>query len=329
VRRETILYGKELRVTDPNDPCWNDQDDVPDKDPAEPFVSFDAACMEALSNVIKNLQQGLAPAWRVPIPVLPRIYFWPPLMSVAQFLKMDIGIHTKAIANLAPLIQAQHEQLARVFEIAQAGFRNTYPDNWQGVTGLQFELLEVILLDDGIPLMAVPRATTVQAILDAPDTTTRRAIVGQRWRSIATDCTYELNSFRQESIQQDLGFAQKAVTALSAGHKEAAQALAANLLDSLLRKHFTTDFTTTITSNKSNGSTLDLDDYTIRVACVVGPIWSAYKQFWTNRGDPVPSTFARHANVHAVSAAQYTRTNAVLAIMLVTSLLWFLEHRAA
>jgi len=77
-----------------------------------------------------------------------------------------------------------------------------------------------------------------------------------------------------------------------------------------------------------NGKRLDLDDYTVRVACVVAPIWAAYEQFWTNRGDPVPRTFARHASTHAVSAAQYTRTNAVLAAMLVTSLLWLLEREA-
>lgn len=279
-------------------------------------------------NVIKNIQRNLAPIWRVPTPVMPPIEFKLPPMPVVQFPKIDIGIYTKIAADLTPVLQAQHDQIAKVFEVARAALQHIYPENWHGVTGLRFEILEVILLDEGISLVGIPRAATVQAILDAPDGTAQRAIVGRRSRSIATDCTHALDSFRRENIQRDLRFAHKAAAALRAGHPEAAQALAANLLDSLLRKHFTTDFKT-ITSNKPNGKRLDLDDYTVRVAYVVAPIWSAYKQFWTNKGDPVPRTFARHASAHAVSAAQYTQTNAVLAIMLVTSLLSLLEHEAA
>lgn len=104
--------------------------------------------------------------------------------------------------------------------------------------------------------------------------------------------------------------------------------MAANLLDTLLRTHFTEDFRT-ITNNHPNGTRLVLDDYTIRVACNIVPVWAAYRQFWTSNGDPVPRTFARHASAHAVSSAQYNRANAVLGIMLVTSLLWLCEREAS
>jgi hypothetical protein len=81
-------------------------------------------------------------------------------------------------------------------------------------------------------------------------------------------------------------------------------------------------------NNRPNGTRLDLDDYTVRVACAIAPVWAAYRQFWTSNCDPVPRTFARHASAHAVSKAQYNRTNAVLSLMLVTSLLWLCEHEA-
>jgi hypothetical protein len=64
------------------------------------------------------------------------------------------------------------------------------------------------------------------------------------------------------------------------------------------------------------------------MACAIAPVWSVYRQFWTTNGDPVPKTFGRHASAHAVSKAQYNRTNAVLGVMLVTSLLWLCVHEA-
>jgi hypothetical protein len=172
----------------------------------------------------------------------------------------------------------------------------------------------------------VPRARTVQAILDAPDTAARRRIVQRRWRSIITDCDQALESFERRDIQTNIRFASKAIRAFREGHPEAAQALATNLMDTLLRNYFMADFRA-ITNNRANGKRIDLSDYTVRVAFVIGPIWAAYREFWSSQGDPVPRDFARHASAHAVSRAQYTQTNAMLAIMLVTSLLWLLEHQ--
>jgi len=73
---------------------------------------------------------------------------------------------------------------------------------------------------------------------------------------------------------------------------------------------------------------LDLDDYTVRVACAIAPAWAAYQTFWPSNGDKVPRNFARHASAHAVTPRQYSRTNAVIALMIVTSLLWLLDREA-
>jgi hypothetical protein len=309
-------------MTDAEEP-GDTADDESAEDRPVPFSGFDAVYTAAFSKVIKNFQRSIAPALRVQIPAIPAAVFkLPPLP------KIELDFYRQFAASIEPVLRAQREQITKLMAVTADALRRIYPENWHGVRGIEFDRLESILLDEGIPLVGVPRASTVQAILDAPEAAARRALVGRRWRSIITDCAMALDSFERPELKGQIGFGMKAVEALRDGHVEAAQALATNLLDTLLRTHFTADFRT-ITGNRANGKQLELDDYTIRVACVIAPIWAAYREFWTTKGDPVPRTFARHASAHAVSRTQYNRTNAVLGIMLVTSLLWLCEHEAS
>ena len=119
----------------------------------------------------------------------------------------------------------------------------------------------------------------------------------------------------------------KCVRAIRDGHGEAAQALSANLLDSILRSWVDKTNLKKITQNHftKTGVKIDLEDYEIRAAFVVAPVWHAYAQYRTEAGDPIPSKFARHASAHAVTRRQYTRINAVMGLMLVTSVLKFLD----
>jgi hypothetical protein len=98
------------------------------------------------------------------------------------------------------------------------------------------------------------------------------------------------------------------------------------MLDTLLRDFFV-DELRVITGLHRKGKRLDLDEYTVRVAFVIAPIWSAYKEFWVQKGDKILRTYGRHPSTHAVSRVQYSRTSAVLALMLVTSLLWLVERQ--
>ncbi len=292
-----------------------------------PVAGLDALYTAAFSGLIRDIQRSIAPALRVRIPAIPASAFKLPRILPPVLPTVQLDITRQLTAALEPVLRAQREQLTKVMAGVGTALQRVYPENWQGVTGLRFKTLKGILLDEGIPLVGVPRRSTVQAILDAPDAAARRAVVGRRWRSTLTDCETALGSFERRELRGQISFALKAISALWDGHPEAGQALAANLLDTLLRAHFTADFKT-ITSNKPNGKRLELDDYTVRVAWAIAPVWAAYRQFWTSNGDPVPRTFGRHASAHAVSRTQYNRTNAVLGIMLVTSLLWLCEHEA-
>lgn len=317
-------------MTDPERPnVGAGGDEAAQQQPVVSVTGADALYTAAFSGLIQDMQRSIAPALRVRIPPIPAAAFkLPPIrLPQIQVPTVQLDFYRQFAVSIEPVLRAQREQIAKVMAGVAAAVERIYPENWHGVRGLKFERLESILLDEGIPLVGVPRRSTVQAILDNPDPAGRRALVGRRWRSISTDCEAALDSFQRRELRGQIPFAQKAIRALRDGHPEAAQALAANLLDTVLRTHFTADFRT-ITNNRPNGTRLELDDYTVRVACAIAPVWSAYRQFWTSDGDPVPRTFARHASAHAVSKAQYNRTNAVLGVMLVTSLLWLCEHEA-
>lgn len=59
------------------------------------------------------------------------------------------------------------------------------------------------------------------------------------------------------------------------------------------------------------------------------PMWQTYQQFWVTDGDAIPTTFSRNATAHAVSRRQFSRSNAVQALMFATSLLYFFDEQAS
>jgi hypothetical protein len=299
------------------------------------FQGTDTGAFVGMSEAIRNLGLNLARSIQVPLPDFSQFVINSPAFAALRkplidpnFLKLATGlapIQAQISAGVAQLAQAQHDQIAKIIQASSAIFKNLYPPNWEGVKGVGLELVLRIALDEGIPLVAVPRPATVQLIVKAPDLRTRRAIIGRRWRSITSDCEACLRELKASETSSFVHFVGKVISALRDGHSEAAQALAANLLDSLLLTHFSQDLKAIKKAHYKRAS-LDLDDYTVRLALAIAPAWRAYQTFHPGNGDRVPRDFARHASAHAVSERQYSRVNAVIALMLVTSLLWVFEH---
>ena len=223
------------------------------------------------------------------------------------------------------LFRQHHEQWDAIFASLRSIADAIFPPNWKDVRVPEISVIMSVLLDEGIPLAWIPCADTVQAVFNAPDAVGRRQVVARRWRRTVADCEVALGEVSYASLQCHQPFAADIVRALRDGHSSAAQALAANLLDSILRRNFDKDELKIVTTNRKGGNRLDLDDYQVRAAFTLAPIWRAYAQYWEHQGDPVPRTFGRHPSAHAVSRTQYSRINAVMALMLVTSLLKLLD----
>ncbi|NJQ05508.1 hypothetical protein [Streptomyces lonarensis] len=227
---------------------------------------------------------------------------------------------------MEPLALHFRQQWIEAFESFAEIRKRIYPENLHAATP-SIEVFEKLLIDEGIPLMWVPGPKVVEALIGAPDAAARRRIIGRRWKGIVSDCEAVLTSIDHPGLAEPCEFARSCVDALRDGHANPAQALAANLLDTLMRNHFDSASRVKLTKNefKKKGVKFNLDDYSIRVAFTFAPVWYAHTEYWPKNGDPIPGSFGRHPSAHGVSRVQYKRVNAVMALMLVTSVLKFCD----
>ena len=244
------------------------------------------------------------------------------LKSIAAVVKATQLDQFKSTRGL--LGTAYIEQMLRVARLAADSSRLIWPANLRGVDGLDLEIVTTIVMDEGIPLFAVPSRSTAEALVNAGSYRERRIIIGNRWASITTDCESVLSSVESPALREGAAFALLIAKALRDGHAEAAQALAANLLDSMIREHFGAERIVLIPSRKVH-TPVGYDGFIARKYIALAPIWRAFQSYWPDRGDPIPQAFARHATAHSVTRRQFSKRNAVQALMLVTGLLSFLE----
>lgn len=288
------------------------------------------------SSAFKNFATGSvrASAWLPQINAANRLLSHvklPTLVNPAALgINKDIvGIIQRQQASIGPfaaLFEQQRKQWDSLFAPLRKLTESFFPPNWEGVSHPDFDTIETIAVDEGISLAWIPSADVLQSLFDAPDSIARRQVIGRRWKRIVSDCELVLSEVDHVSLQRHQPFASDIVRALRDGHTSAAQALAANLLDSILRRNFDKDSFKTVTSNKKGGDRFDLNTYRLRTALTLAPIWRSYAEYWEKNGDPIPRSFGRHPSAHAVSRIQYSRINSVAALMLIAALLKLLDR---
>ncbi|WP_430478128.1 hypothetical protein ACQZM9_08190 [Streptomyces sp. P11-1] len=244
--------------------------------------------------------------------------------TLAKQIMESSGLSNRFREAWEPVQERFREQWRDLFVSIGSLKNRVYPENLRDAAPRLKELKE-LLLEEGIPLMWVPGPKAVRALLDAPTAVERRRIIGRRWRGIVNDCEAVINTVDHPDLLEVRDFAFDCVAALRAAHTNPAQALAANLLDSLMHAHFEKADRVKLTSNRKSKAKFDLNDYDVRVALTFAPVWFAYAEYWTDKGDPIPRMFARHASAHGVSRTQYSRINAVYGLMLATSVMKFFD----
>lgn len=231
------------------------------------------------------------------------------------------------LAQLAPTFAAfrdiQYEQFGQTFANLAKLTKTVWPPNWRGAPPPSDGVLECLLLDEGLPLAWVPPARILRRLFAADTAEARRRIIGSGWKRIAEAAKIELEQVTAPRLKQHVHFAYRAVDAVLGGNHQAGQALATNLLDSILRSEFTSSDRKSITNQKDR---FDIEDYPLRLALVLGGIWGAHGQYWPDQGERIPFRFSRHASAHGVSRRQYSRVNATLSLMHVTALICVIQH---
>lgn len=197
------------------------------------------------------------------------------------------------------------------------------PRNWRGVKVDVDEIEQDVfqILSEGIPLAWVPDNRVIGLLLDAPDARARRRVISNNHRGIISACVNVAGSlplggrplFLADTIV-------RSVRALQDGHVEAAQALATNVLDTLVTGYSRAALGRSKSGmlNPSYANKLS-EDRSWRLQLALGATFAVMRGEHTVHERH--NAFHRNATAHAVTSHQYSRINAVLAIMNATSVL--------
>ena len=206
--------------------------------------------------------------------------------------------------------------------------REMLPPNWDDLDGPDWEGA-LAAMNDGIPLIWVPRAAIASELMGAGDAASRRRILEQSAPDIMADCAAVLAEVTDPALAPLAALAAASARALGDGHCEAAQALAANVFDTWLRDVvrrsvlFPPPGSERSPYRHASGLiepvTGEVTISELRESGSLAPVVMALAGF--TPGGPVPEQFGRHATAHAASPEQYSDVNAVIAVMLTTSVL--------
>lgn len=196
------------------------------------------------------------------------------------------------------------------------------PPNWKEVEVKDYSILRTLLLDEGLALAWVPDGAILQRLIRARNQEARRRILDDEWESVAYNCQSVLENLSATRHKELVELAIATSKALLADHTSPAQAMAANLIDTLLCREHTYAGKGRKMSRKNRPPIGNLH---AKKNMVYGGLWGSYKQYQIDHGDPIPLEFSRHASAHGVSHRQYTRLNALIALMHVTAYLCWLD----
>lgn len=185
------------------------------------------------------------------------------------------------------------------------------------------------LVEEGIPLYRVPRASVAMRLLQAPTHAARRRVLTTHARQIVDDCDETLATCTSADLRTFVEFAQDGLLAVNAGAYRSAQAAFTVTLDTLITELVPDLKERRILTKKKRGADIPdvIDEMDVHSAFVWLAVWNGHREFWVTKGDQIPYVYSRHATVHAVSRRQYSKRNCVQSLMLLTSLIsWADEH---
>lgn len=204
------------------------------------------------------------------------------------------------------------------------------PENLSGLDD-DVTLKQVLTLvrKDGIPLYVVPRSDIVRNLVYSDSASQRRDVLVECKELIFEDCRVVLNRISSEYALEKKFFILAGLNALENGHVEAAQALFTNTLDTVHQNFWGLNRQSrSVISNHAEGDELPqlIKNMNFLDVFVFAPIWNSHMKFFGHAGEEPPVKYSRHASVHGVSRRQYKLENCIQALMLVTSLLIYVDN---
>ena len=192
-------------------------------------------------------------------------------------------------------------------------FREVLPPNWSDDESAG--RIAEFSSDTAICLVWVPRPETVRALLESDDPFETLAA---RAAETLADIDVCLGEVTLPELSEPQQFAVKARAAFN-NHPEAAQALAAATLTTVIHRHLGMKRLADVESRFSDWE--DAPYWQIRMVLVGLAVAKALERNHPQDGDPSPSNFNRHAAIHGVSLSQYNRAHSLSALMALAGLL--------
>jgi hypothetical protein len=195
--------------------------------------------------------------------------------------------------------------------------RAALPPNWDADVDL--ELIGTILNDEGIPLVFVPNKAVLRQLLAAPVRADRVAILVQARDEVLADCQSTLAGVAHSSLAGQLPLAKDAVASCQDGHDPSGQALAVSVVETIVSNILGMNY-----RQAKQDLVLDFDDlpYTeVRVKAALAPVPKFYTSWYPKSGLPAPVELSRHVSIHQADVQHYTQENALIASMLVASVM--------
>lgn len=229
------------------------------------------------------------------------------------------------------------EYLERMRKLQRDLAPDTLPQNLQehATTPEARALLYEVLFDDGIPLAFALSTETVGAVVRAPNRAARIERLWSRRKGILSRCADGLDSVTAAHLGHSVELARQALEAYQHGLHGPAQAQAMAIVDTHYTSHAPQATANAVKHARPMEHLQGKVDH--RAFPVHAPIARAYARKY--QGSPTqereaedpPRELSRHATIHGTHPNQYTKRNALQALVMVTSLLRLLqdEHRRA
>lgn len=220
-----------------------------------------------------------------------------------------------------------------------AALEMSRPENWWG-TGAGERLLRHARAE-GLPLAWVPSATVIKALDSASSADGRLAVLQTHRAQILADCRDVLSACRDVEIAGDVALAREALDAVAAGHDAPGMALAVCLGEPLAAWAATPrvrsfesaeeqrDWERRRKLSQYGWAKIEMDivgndfaaPWNFQYQVLIAPIPRFFTPWRPSDGTAPPTHLSRHVVAHQAAVEHFTPANALLSLMLVTSIL--------
>lgn len=250
------------------------------------------------------------------------------------------------IADLGEIFaQLKHVDDPDVHERAEtnpalaAAYKMVRPKNWLG-SGLTPEQALSIAVDSGIPVCSVP-PPEVLAELAAADPDDRMSVLRANEAAVLELCATLIESFSAPEFEDAQTLTRCALDTYNDGHHPAAMALAVSVAEPLVLRATTQElhifdspedqaaYLEQVDSHYKNAAHLlkyiatheDRQSWIMYCCALLSPVPKFFTRYKREKGDPIPETASRHATAHNPTVKHLSEENALISLMLCTSLL--------